>query len=582
MTYLLLEICMYYTFIWDKTVSPQNRHGEGMNMGQKYYGDTDYAAKMNALSQLGQEEEKVDIIYLQHASGALFWKKQAIVEAEIKKEVLLELERKKKEEEQKKAEQKQREFEAEQKRRREEEELQKKKEERFYEELKDAVSGFPWIVYSSVRYMTDFKDLSEAKAMLKAVFRHFLNSYIDDDVQHLDEGKITDLIVRNAYNNSRLNDAAKQRVANIWNTIKSERVIHQLWSSEYQVTGGNVFGDYFNTSDYTSGVAEFHAIIALAFSRDFRRAKLLYENKEFREIVKSVYSSHPNATRGSEFLEVEGLRAREARDDIIYKIYSEDYDKSFSIRMDKDSLIELCDIVADLNDEHEIDSYASDLKKCGFDIEELVKGCIKNNENVYSKYNSLIKEGFFDALFSSSNSQKLIRELMMYTNYLLIDSKDISIISNWWCDYIDSEMYFNSSLTKYFILHPEAKSNNAIERINEAYKKAITGVDFENVLKLVYEYLGYDVETTKTSGDQGADLVIVKDGKRTVVQAKYYSGSVGNKAVQEVVAAMKMYDAQNGVVVTNSRFTRQAITLAVANNIELIDGDKLKEMIASV
>ena len=52
--------------------------------------------------------------------------------------------------------------------------------------------------------------------------------------------------------------------------------------------------------------------------------------------------------------------------------------------------------------------------------------------------------------------------------------------------------------------------------------------------------------------------------------------------MQEVVAAMKMYDAQYGVVVTNSHFTKQAITLAMANSIELIDGDKLKGIIASV
>lgn len=38
----------------------------------------------------------------------------------------------------------------------------------------------------------------------------------------------------------------------------------------------------------------------------------------------------------------------------------------------------------------------------------------------------------------------------------------------------------------------------------------------------MYEYLGYEVETTKTSGDQGADLVIVKSGIRTVVGQKQW------------------------------------------------------------
>ena len=38
-----------------------------------------------------------------------------------------------------------------------------------------------------------------------------------------------------------------------------------------------------------------------------------------------------------------------------------------------------------------------------------------------------------------------------------------------------------------------------------------------------------------------------------------------------------MYKANKGIVVTNSTFTSSAIELAQANNIELVDGEKIEE-----
>lgn len=107
----------------------------------------------------------------------------------------------------------------------------------------------------------------------------------------------------------------------------------------------------------------------------------------------------------------------------------------------------------------------------------------------------------------------------------------------------------------------------------------LTGYEFEEFLKSLFEKKGYQVEQTKLSGDQGADLVIVKFGEKTVIQAKRFGGKVGNKAVQEIMAAISLYQAQKGTVITNNYFTSAAVELANANNIELIDRDALEELI---
>ena len=106
-----------------------------------------------------------------------------------------------------------------------------------------------------------------------------------------------------------------------------------------------------------------------------------------------------------------------------------------------------------------------------------------------------------------------------------------------------------------------------------------TGYDFERILKTLYESMGYSVEQTKLTGDQGADLVLVKFGERVVVQAKRHVGKIGNKAVQEIVAAVNHYNAVKGMVVTNSFFTPAAVAAARSNRIDLIDRDSLDRLV---
>ncbi|MDG5789610.1 restriction endonuclease [Evansella sp. AB-P1] len=66
------------------------------------------------------------------------------------------------------------------------------------------------------------------------------------------------------------------------------------------------------------------------------------------------------------------------------------------------------------------------------------------------------------------------------------------------------------------------------------------------------------------------------------IQVKCYSSKVGNKAIQEVIAGMKYYKLDKGIVVTNNYFTESAITLAQSSDIILWDRNILKEKINEV
>ena len=107
----------------------------------------------------------------------------------------------------------------------------------------------------------------------------------------------------------------------------------------------------------------------------------------------------------------------------------------------------------------------------------------------------------------------------------------------------------------------------------------LSGIEFENYLKSLFENMGYTVEMTKTTGDYGADLIITKKNKSTIVQAKCYNHTVGVKAVQEIISARNHYKIYDAMVVTNNYFSREAENLAVESDVTLADRLVLEKMV---
>jgi len=108
------------------------------------------------------------------------------------------------------------------------------------------------------------------------------------------------------------------------------------------------------------------------------------------------------------------------------------------------------------------------------------------------------------------------------------------------------------------------------------------GREFKKIMAKLFKQLGYQVISTKASADYGADLVIQKGEIKAVVQAKRKQGSVGIKTVQEVTGAIGYYQANLGLVITNSKFTEPAKNLAASNQIGLVDRDDFKKILKKI
>lgn len=102
------------------------------------------------------------------------------------------------------------------------------------------------------------------------------------------------------------------------------------------------------------------------------------------------------------------------------------------------------------------------------------------------------------------------------------------------------------------------------------------GHDFEYVCADILRAKGFqNVTVTRGSGDQGVDVIAEQSGIKYAVQCKRFSGSVGNKAVQEVHFGKTYYHCHVAIVMTNSYFTKSAKDAASESNTILWDRDDL-------
>ena len=195
-------------------------------------------------------------------------------------------------------------------------------------------------------------------------------------------------------------------------------------------------------------------------------------------------------------------------------------------------------------------------------------------------------DNWIKKITSDVNNRNLdIYSLLVQRTVLSIDSSNTLILFNALAhvsSYVDLYNRYVSSNNKYDDKERYLKGDFKKEQ-NEVNAKYVlnniaSGTQFELFLTNLFRDLGYKVKHTGKAGDQGADLIIMKNNFVYAVQAKFYTGKLSNTPVQEIVGALKYYNANQGVVITNSSFTTGAESLAKSNDVILIDGKELRKL----
>ena len=176
--------------------------------------------------------------------------------------------------------------------------------------------------------------------------------------------------------------------------------------------------------------------------------------------------------------------------------------------------------------------------------------------------NSLLTKGKFVCYLMKQNKFNIDNK-NYYTSYLEFETEKKNATK-----IIKKETFFN----KIFSKKTDYKNSVTIDDID-----MMTGIEFEEFVAKLFTKKGYTVSMTKHSGDQGIDVIVEKNNSKMGIQTKCYSNTVGNSAIQEVVAGKNYYKLDKAIVITNNFFTLSAIKLAEANEVILWDRNILKE-----
>jgi HJR/Mrr/RecB family endonuclease len=235
------------------------------------------------------------------------------------------------------------------------------------------------------------------------------------------------------------------------------------------------------------------------------------------------------------------------------------------------------------------------------------KFSLSENESVYLTINLLYRlvakryasdwskeyGQYYDNIFEMD----LNKAVETYFSIDTINHDNLNTVSNFVHYLMDKGRFKNNG--NYLLCHEEflaiykkaedmRKTNffkNTLQAEREASRKLLkiddidlmNGIEFEQIVANIFSKLGYRTSVTKKTGDQGIDIIAEKDGTIIGIQAKNYSSAVSNSAIQEVVAGLKFYQCNKGIVVTNNFFTNSASALAQSNGIVLWDRNILKE-----
>lgn len=172
---------------------------------------------------------------------------------------------------------------------------------------------------------------------------------------------------------------------------------------------------------------------------------------------------------------------------------------------------------------------------------------------------------------------------------LNITSLPIPAVAGWSMVVIDDLQVLCSTDEAEKIMELYRKHNADIyleeEMLQQKNINELSGIEFERVCQQLVEKMGFETETTKASGDGGIDLIAYNHqpllSGKYIIQCKRYSGSVGEPIIRDLYGVITSERANKGILMTTGHFTKSAIAFADGKPIELIDGEKLNELLNS-
>jgi len=110
---------------------------------------------------------------------------------------------------------------------------------------------------------------------------------------------------------------------------------------------------------------------------------------------------------------------------------------------------------------------------------------------------------------------------------------------------------------------------------------AMSSREFERFVARLFEKMGYTINITAASADEGVDIFLERGDRRAIVQCKKYKGTVGQPIVRDFYGTMVHSRVEQGYIITTGTFSLPAKQWAKGKQIHLVDGAELIDWLRS-
>ena len=127
--------------------------------------------------------------------------------------------------------------------------------------------------------------------------------------------------------------------------------------------------------------------------------------------------------------------------------------------------------------------------------------------------------------------------------------------------------------------HQHFREQLARQHIEDRRLDRLSPRGFEELVKRLFEAMGYTGRLTPPGPDEGVDLVLQRKGEKVVVQCKRHRNPVGQPVVRDLYDALLHQEADRAYLVTTSTFTEPATRWAEGKPLQLIDKYQLAALL---
>lgn len=115
-------------------------------------------------------------------------------------------------------------------------------------------------------------------------------------------------------------------------------------------------------------------------------------------------------------------------------------------------------------------------------------------------------------------------------------------------------------------------------RKKKEYWLKLSGREFENELSVLYKKQGYSAVVSSQGGDQGIDIVLLKNNKKTIVQCKAHNKPVGPAVARDFYGTMIHHRVKSGIIASTTGFTKGVYEFIKGKDIKLITVNEIIEL----